>query len=209
MPTTTLPPVIGGPESPRDPSRRTLLIATAGAGGALAVAAAAPFVATLTPSERAMAAGAPVEVDIDKLAPGELMVVEWRGKPVWILRRTPDMLAALARAEPQLADPQSGVASQQPDYARNAHRSRNPEIFVAVGICTHLGCSPSSVFQAGNPALGADWPGGFLCPCHGSTFDLAGRVFKNKPAPTNLEIPPYKYLSDTRLLIGADDAAAA
>ncbi|MBS0371257.1 MAG: ubiquinol-cytochrome c reductase iron-sulfur subunit [Proteobacteria bacterium] len=209
MPTTTLPPAFGGPESPRDPSRRTLLIATAGAGGALAVAAAAPFVATLTPSERAMAAGAPVEVDIDKLAPGELMVVEWRGKPVWILRRTPDMLAALARAEPQLADPQSGVASQQPDYARNAHRSRNPEIFVAVGICTHLGCSPSSAFQAGNPALGADWPGGFLCPCHGSTFDLAGRVFKNKPAPTNLEIPPYKYLSDTRLLIGADDAAAA
>lgn len=190
-------------------SRRTLLLATAGAGGALAVASAVPFVASLTPSERAKAAGAPVEVDIDKLAPGEMAVVEWRGKPVWILRRTPEMLAALAKAEANLADAGSAVDSQQPEYARNPHRSIKPEYFVAVGICTHLGCSPSSVFDAGNGALGADWPGGFLCPCHGSTFDLAGRVYKSKPAPTNLEVPPHKYLSDTRLLIGADDSAPA
>ncbi len=196
-------------DGPSNRSRRMLLIATAGAGGALAVGAAVPFVASLTPSERALAAGAPVEVDIDKLAPGEMMVVEWRGKPVWILHRTPEMLAALAKAEPNLADPGSAVESQQPDYARNAHRSIKPQYLVAVGICTHLGCSPSSAFDAGNPALGADWPGGFLCPCHGSTFDLAGRVFKSKPAPTNLEVPPHKYLSDARLLIGADDSAGA
>ncbi len=190
-----------------NPSRRTLLVATAGAGGALLVGAAVPFVGSLTPSERAMAAGAPVEVDIDKLAPGDMMVIEWRGKPVWILRRTPGMLAALAKAEPYLADPASVVEAQQPDYARNPQRSRRPDVFVAVGICTHLGCSPSSAFQAGNPALGADWPGGFLCPCHGSTFDFAGRVFKNKPAPTNLEVPPHAYLSDTRLVIGVDQPA--
>lgn len=194
--------------TPCNPSRRLLLIATAGAGGALAVGAAIPFVASLTPSERALAAGAPVEVDIDKLAPGEMMVVEWRGKPVWILHRTPEMLAALAKAEPDLADPSSAELSQQPDYARNTHRSIKPEYLVAVGICTHLGCSPSSAFDAGNPALGADWPGGFLCPCHGSTFDFAGRVFKNKPAPTNLEVPPHKYLSEGRLIIGSDSAAA-
>ncbi len=143
-------------DAPCNPSRRLLLIATAGAGGALAVGAAVPFVASLTPSERALAAGAPVEVDIDKLAPGDMMVVEWRGKPVWILHRTPGMLAALAKAEPGLADPGSAETSQQPDYARNTHRSIKPEYLVAVGICTHLGCSPSSAFEAGNPALGAD-----------------------------------------------------
>ncbi|WP_374476260.1 ubiquinol-cytochrome c reductase iron-sulfur subunit [Zoogloea sp.] len=194
--------------TPCNPGRRQLLIATAGVGGVLAAAAAVPFVASLTPSERAMAAGAPVEVDIDKLAPGEMMVVEWRGKPVWILHRTPEMLAALPKAEGELADPGSAVESQQPEYAHNPHRSRRPEIFVAVGICTHLGCSPSSAFQAGNPAIGADWPGGFLCPCHGSTFDFAGRVFKNKPAPTNLEVPPHIYLSDARLRIGEDNGPA-
>ncbi|NTV09337.1 MAG: ubiquinol-cytochrome c reductase iron-sulfur subunit [Zoogloea sp.] len=191
-----------------DCGRRQLLLATAGVGGAIAAAAAVPFVASLTPSERAKAAGAPVEADIGKLAPGEMMVVEWRGKPVWILHRTPAMLASLARAEPNLVDPASAVSSQQPEYARNTGRSRRPEIFVAVGICTHLGCSPSQAFDTGNPALGHDWPGGFLCPCHGSTFDLAGRVFKNKPAPTNLEVPPHTYLSDTRLLIGDDGKAA-
>ena len=196
-------------DAPCNPSRRMLLIATAGAGGALAVGTAVPFVASLTPSERALAAGAPVEVDIDKLAPGEMMVVEWRGKPVWVLHRTPEMLATLAKAEPELADPGSAETSQQPEYARNLHRSIKPQYLVAVGICTHLGCSPSSAFEAGNPALGASWPGGFLCPCHGSTFDFAGRVFKNKPAPTNLEVPPHKYLSDARLIIGADDSAAA
>ncbi len=196
-------------DAPCNPSRRMLLIATAGAGGALAVGAAVPFVASLTPSERALAAGAPVEVDIDKLAPGDMMVVEWRGKPVWILHRTPEMLATLAKAEPDLADPGSAETSQQPDYARNPHRSIKPEYLVAVGICTHLGCSPSSAFEARNPALGTDWPRGLLCPCHGSTFDLAGRVFKNKPAPTNLEVPPHKYLSEGRLIIGSDDTAAA
>ncbi len=186
------------------PTRRQWTMATVGVGGALALTAIAPFVSSLLPSERARAAGAPVEADIGKLAPGEMMVVEWRGKPVWILHRTPAMLAALKKAEPQLADPHS-EKRQQPDYATNETRSRNPAILVAVGICTHLGCSPSPAFTPGDPALGADWPGGFLCPCHGSTFDFAGRVFKNKPAPTNLEIPPHQYLSDARLIIGSDE----
>jgi ubiquinol-cytochrome c reductase iron-sulfur subunit len=189
-------------------ARRQWLIATTGVGGALALTAVIPFVASMMPSERARAAGAPVEVDIGKLQPGELMIVEWRGKPVWILNRTPDMLAALKKAEPMLADPTS-EKPQQPAYARNATRSRRPELLVAVGICTHLGCSPASAFTPGDPTLGADWPGGFLCPCHGSTFDFAGRVFKNKPAPTNLEVPPHRYLSDTRLIIGSDDQAQA
>ncbi|MBW7902389.1 MAG: ubiquinol-cytochrome c reductase iron-sulfur subunit [Rhodocyclaceae bacterium] len=190
------------------PTRRQWLIATAGTGGALAVVAAAPFVSSLMPSERALAAGAPVEADVGKLAPGDMLVVEWRGKPVWILHRTPEMLASLKKAEPMLADPAS-EKPQQPGYAANETRSRRPELLVAVGICTHLGCSPSPAFAPGDPALGADWPGGFLCPCHGSTFDFAGRVFRNKPAPTNLEIPPHQYLSDTRLLIGADDPPSA
>lgn len=194
---------------PECPGRRRLLFATAGVGGLAAAAAAIPFVASLTPSERALAAGAPVEVAIDKLTPGDMMVVEWRGKPVWILYRTPAMLASLTKDEAMLADPASAAASQQPDYARNGHRSRKKEILVVVGICTHLGCSPSQAFDSGNPALGADWPGGFLCPCHGSTFDLAGRVFKSKPAPSNLEVPPHYYISDSRLVIGLDQAGAA
>lgn len=192
---------------PADPARRQWMVATAAAGGAAAVVAAVPFIASLQPSGRARAAGAPVEVDVGDIAPGEMKVVEWRGKPVWILHRTPAMLEALARAEPGLADPAS-VEPQQPGYATNAHRSRRPELFVAVGICTHLGCSPSKAFQAGDPALGEDWPGGFLCPCHGSTFDFAGRVFRNKPAPTNLEVPPHRYVSEQRLLIGADESDA-
>jgi ubiquinol-cytochrome c reductase iron-sulfur subunit len=188
------------------PARRQWIMATAGAGGALTLTAIVPFVSSLMPSERALAAGAPVEVDIGNLPPGEMMIVEWRGKPVWILNRTPEMLAALKKAEPMLADPASAVASQQPAYAANETRSRKPEMLVAVGICTHLGCSPTNVFTPGDPALGADWPGGFFCPCHGSTFDFAGRVFKNKPAPTNLEIPPHQYLTDTRLIIGSDES---
>ena len=186
------------------PTRRQWMIATVGARGALSLAAIVPFVSSLMPSERAKAAGAPVEVDIGKLAPGDMMVVEWRGKPVWILNRTPEMLATLKKAEPMLADPASDKP-QQPGYATNETRSRRPEILVAVGICTHLGCSPSAAFTPGDTALGADWPGGFLCPCHGSTFDFAGRVFKNKPAPSNLEIPPHQYLTDTRLIIGRDE----
>lgn len=190
-----------------DPARRQWIIATAGVGGILGMTTLIPFVSSLLPSERALAAGAPVEVDIGRLQAGEMLVVEWRGKPVWILNRTPEMLAALKKAEPMLADPASRVASQQPEYAANPTRSRVPEMLVVIGICTHLGCSPSNAFTPGDPALGADWPGGFLCPCHGSTFDFAGRVFKNKPAPTNLEVPPHQYLSDTRLLIGSDEAS--
>ena len=149
-------------------------------------------------------------MDIAGLKPGEKVTVEWRGKPVWIVKRTPEQLAALSKVDPQLADPQSlrKPGELTPEYARNEHRSIKPEIMVAVGICTHLGCSPSDKFTPGaQPSLPDDWVGGFLCPCHGSTFDLAGRVYKNKPAPDNLEVPPYMYLSDTRLLIGEDKKA--
>ena len=190
-----------------DTQRRTWLIATGTAGGAAAIATAVPFVASFAPSERAKALGAAVEVDISDLAPGAMKTVEWRGKPVWVVRRTAEMLAALQGQEARLADPQS-AKDQQPEYARNDWRSMRPGLFIAVGICTHLGCSPSSV-PAGtaNPSVGADWQGGFFCPCHGSTFDGAGRVFKNKPAPTNLEVPPHRYLSDTRIVIGEEGAA--
>lgn len=189
-----------------DPQRRQWLIATAGAGGVAAAATAVPFASTFAPSERAKAMGAAVEVDIGDIPPGGMKTVEWRGKPVWVVRRTPEMIAALQRNAEALADPAS-ARDQQPGYARNGSRSLRPEVFVAVGICTHLGCSPSAVpAGSANPSLPADWAGGFFCPCHGSTFDGAGRVFKNKPAPTNLEIPPHRYLSDTRLLIGEDKA---
>jgi len=179
-------------------------------GGAGGVATAIPFVSTFQPSERARAAGASVEADISALKPGEMMTVEWRGKPVWILKRTPEQVADLNKLDPQLADPKSErkPAELTPEYARNTHRSIKPDVLVAVGICTHLGCSPSSKFQTGAQAsLPDDWAGGFLCPCHGSTFDLAGRVFKNKPAPDNLEVPPHMYMSDTKLLIGEDKKA--
>ena len=190
-----------------DSSRRTLLLATYAAGGVAAVATAVPFVASLTPSERAKAAGAPVEADVSKLKPGEMMTVEWRGKPVWILRRTPEMLASLDKTDEKVSDPNSDKP-MQPEYAKNETRSIKPEILVAVGICTHLGCSPSDKFKTGaDSGIAADWPGGFLCPCHGSTFDMAGRVYKSKPAPDNLEIPPHKYLSDAKILIGEDGKA--
>ncbi|WP_157268878.1 ubiquinol-cytochrome c reductase iron-sulfur subunit [Azohydromonas aeria] len=194
------------PAAVPDPERRTWLLATAGAGGVAAVAAAVPFASTFAPSERAKAMGAAVEVDIADIPPGGMKTVEWRGKPVWIVRRTPEMTAALRKNPDALADPAS-AKDQQPEYARNEARSIRPEVFVAVGICTHLGCSPTAVAAgSANPSLPADWPGGFFCPCHGSTFDGAGRVFRNKPAPTNLEIPPHRYLADTRLLIGEDQA---
>ena len=190
-----------------DTERRNWLIATSAAGGVAVLASAVPFVASVTPSERARAQGAAVEADIGDIAPGGSKTVEWRGKPVWIVRRTPEMLAALQGQEAELADPTS-ARDQQPAYARNPARSARPEIFVAVGICTHLGCSPTAVpLGSVNPSVGADWHGGFFCPCHGSTFDGAGRVFKNKPAPSNLEVPPYRFLSDTRLLIGEDGPA--
>ncbi|MHC2996881.1 ubiquinol-cytochrome c reductase iron-sulfur subunit [Tepidiphilus sp. HLB4] len=189
-----------------DDNRRQLLIATSVVGGAGVVAGAAPFVASLTPSERAKAAGAPAEADISKLAPGEMMTVEWRGQPVWILRRTEAMLATLEEVEPQLADPTS-EKSVQPPYAKNRHRSIKPEYLVVIGICTHLGCSPTAKFAKGEASgIGKDWLGGYLCPCHGSRFDLAARVFKSQPAPTNLTVPPHQYLTDTKILIGEDKA---
>jgi ubiquinol-cytochrome c reductase iron-sulfur subunit len=189
-----------------DPDRRNALVAFAAVGGCGALAAAAPMLLSLTPSERAKAAGAPVEINISGIAPGEMRTVEWRGKPVWILRRTPDMIESVKKADDKVADPKSQrTAYPTPEYARNELRSIKPEFFVAVGICTHLGCSPQGPLPAGSAALGADM--GFLCPCHGSTFDLAGRVYKNKPAPDNLEVPPYKYLSDAVVLIGDDSKA--
>jgi ubiquinol-cytochrome c reductase iron-sulfur subunit len=191
-----------------DQAKRTWLIASGCAGAVGGVAAAVPFVSSFAPSERAKAAGAPVEVDIGAIKPGEKLTVEWRGKPVWIVRRTAEQVAALGKIDPQLADPNSDrKAYPIPAYAKNEYRSIKPEFFIGVGICSHLGCSPSDKFQAGpQPSLPDDWQGGFLCPCHGSTFDLAGRVFKNKPAPDNLEVPPHMYLSDTRIVIGEDKA---
>ncbi|MDR0777642.1 MAG: ubiquinol-cytochrome c reductase iron-sulfur subunit [Azonexus sp.] len=192
-----------------DCGRRRLIVATAAVGGVGAVAALVPFVSSLLPSERAKAAGAPVEVDISKLEPGQMITVEWRGKPVWIINRTQEMLDTLPKLDDQVADPHSNVEQQQPAYAKNETRSIKPEMLVVVGICTHLGCSPSSKFKAGaEEGMPGDWLGGFLCPCHGSTFDFAGRVFKAKPAPTNLEVPPHVYLSDTRILIGEDQKGA-
>jgi ubiquinol-cytochrome c reductase iron-sulfur subunit len=193
-----------------DPSRRTWIAITCGAGAVGGVAAAVPFVSTFAPSERARAAGAPVQVDISAIKPGEKITVEWRGKPVWIVRRTPEQIAALPKVDAQLADPQSLRKPDEltPAYARNEARSIKPEFFVGVGICTHLGCSPSDRFTPGAQAsLPDDWAGGFLCPCHGSTFDLAGRVYKNKPAPDNLQVPPHMYLSDTTLVIGEEKKA--
>jgi ubiquinol-cytochrome c reductase iron-sulfur subunit len=197
-------------ESVADPARRNWVMITCGVGAVGGVATAVPFVASFTPSERAKAAGAPVEADVSGLKPGEKMVVEWRGKPVWILRRTPEQLASLKKTDAMVADPQSQRTQYPtPTYAKNEWRSIKPEYFIAVGICSHLGCSPSDKFVPGaQPSLPDDWPGGFLCPCHGSTFDLAGRVFKNKPAPDNLEVPPHMYLSDSKLLIGEDNKKA-
>ena len=187
--------------------RRKLIAGTTVLGGAAGAAAVWPFIASFEPSERAKAAGAPVEANIGGLEPGQLMTVEWRGKPVWILRRTKEMLATLSKDTAQLADPNS-LRSVQPPYATNEVRSEKPEYLVVVGICTHLGCSPTSKFQPGDPSMGADWMGGFLCPCHGSKFDLAGRVFANMPAPDNLPVPPYKFLTDTSIVIGEDSKGA-
>ena len=189
--------------------RRFLVVATGVAGGIAGAAAAVPFVASMLPSERARAAGAPVEADIGSLAPGEMTRVEWRGKPVWIVRRTQEMLESVKQSAGRVADPKSERKKElTPEYARNEFRSIKPEYLVVVGICTHLGCSPVDKFKAQAEAFESDWKGGFYCPCHGSLFDLAGRVYKNKPAPDNLEVPPHMYLSDTRLLIGEDKKGA-
>ena len=194
-------PLDARPAAQQDPQRRQWLLATAAAGGVAAIGTAVPLVSSLAPSERARAMGAAVEVNIASLAPGETRVVEWRGKPVWIVRRTPEQLATLDRLQ-GLADPQS-LRSEQPERARNIHRSIRPDVFVAVGICTHLGCSPVGLPQGtAIPSVPADWPGGFFCPCHGSTFDMAGRVYANKPAPTNLEIPPHHYRGESVLVVG-------
>lgn len=185
--------------------RRRLVVATSAVGGMAVVATAIPFVASMAPSERARAGGAPVEADLAKLGLGELATVEWRGKPVWVLMRTPEMIAGLGRDKALLLDPES-ARPQQPAYCRNELRSIRPEYWVAVALCTHLGCVPTFRKEVAPADLGPDWPGGFYCPCHGSRFDLAGRVFKNVPAPLNLEIPRHKFLSDRKLLIGSDDA---
>jgi ubiquinol-cytochrome c reductase iron-sulfur subunit len=192
-----------------DSSKRTWVMTACAAGAAGGAAAALPFALTFQPSEKARAAGAPVEVDISDLKPGEMKTVEWRGKPVWIIRRTPEQIESLKKTEPLVADPASKrTAYPTPSYAQNQHRSIKPDFLVAVGICSHLGCSPTSKFTPGaQPSLPDDWAGGFLCPCHGSTFDMAGRVFKNKPAPDNLEVPPHKYLSDTRIVVGEESKA--
>jgi ubiquinol-cytochrome c reductase iron-sulfur subunit len=189
-----------------DGARRNLLIASCAAGGVAGVAALSPLVGSMEPSERAKAAGAPVEADISGMKVGELRTFEWRGKPVWIFRRSPEMVADLKKHDGELADPESkrnpSELTPMPEV-RNEYRSLKPEYMVAVGVCTHLGCSPTARFSPGaQPSLPDDWPGGFLCPCHGSTFDLAGRVFKNKPAPDNLPVPPYTFVSDSKVLIG-------
>jgi ubiquinol-cytochrome c reductase iron-sulfur subunit len=189
--------------------RRFLIAATGVAGGIAGVATAVPFVASMLPSERAKAAGAPVEADIGNLAPGEMTRVEWRGKPVWIVRRTKEMLETVKQNEGKVADPRSERKKElTPEYARNEFRSIKPEYLVVVGICTHLGCSPVDKFKAQAEAFESDWKGGFYCPCHGSLFDLAGRVYKNKPAPDNLEVPPHKFLSDSKIVIGEDTQGA-
>ena len=183
--------------------RRFLVAATSIAGGIAGVAVATPFMLSMMPSERAKAAGAPVEVDISKVEPGMLLLVEWRGKVVWVLNRTPEMLTDLKKLDAEVSDPKS-EKDQQPKYAQNETRSIKPAILIVEGVCTHLGCSPVYRKDIAPADLGSDWLGGFFCPCHGSKFDLAGRVYKSVPAPTNLVVPPHLYLSDTTLLIGSD-----
>jgi ubiquinol-cytochrome c reductase iron-sulfur subunit len=186
-----------------DKTRRTLVAATSVVGGAAAVGAAVPFVASMMPSERARAAGAPVEAEIATMQAGELRVFEWRGKPVWVIRRSKEMLDSLKAVVPQLTDPESR-SSEQPAYARNEFRSAKPEFMIMEGVCTHLGCSPQLKPAEAKGEMGSDWVGGFYCPCHGSKFDYAGRVFRGAPAPTNLPVPPYTFVSDGQLLIGED-----
>ncbi len=195
-----------------DSGRRGLLVATCAAGGVAGLATTGALVSTFQPSERAKAAGAPVEVDVTGLAPGEMKTVEWRGKPIWILKRSPEMVESLKKSHDQLADPDSQRNKDEltPEYARKEYRSIKPELLVVVGICSHLGCSPSTKFQPGpQSSLPDDWPGGFLCPCHGSTFDLAGRVYKNKPAPDNLQVPRHMFVGDNKLIIGKDEKGEA
>jgi ubiquinol-cytochrome c reductase iron-sulfur subunit len=187
--------------------RQFLTIATVATGAVGAAFVAAPFLASWKPSARAKAMGAPVEVDIGKLEPGAMLKVEWRGKAIFVVHRTPQMLAQLEGVVGQLRDPDS-AESDQPDYARTPARAINPEYLVLVGVCTHLGCAPLDKFTPGDVTVSPDWPGGFFCPCHGSKFDMSGRVFKDVPAPTNLPVPPHQFVSDTRILIGAEKGEA-
>jgi ubiquinol-cytochrome c reductase iron-sulfur subunit len=189
--------------------RRFLTVATSVVGAVGTVGLAIPFISSMNPSARAKAAGAPVEVDISKLEPGGIMTVEWRGKPVWVVRRTPENMKDLEAMASRLTDPNS-ESGQQPAYAKNLYRARSDhaEVAVIVGICTHLGCSPKYRPDMAPADLGDDWKGGFFCPCHGSKFDLAGRVFSGVPAPKNLQIPPYMYLSKSVILVGKDGGAA-
>ena len=196
-----------------DRGRRQLLTAATTLTGAVGVAfAAVPFLASWKPSARAKALGAPVEIDISKLEPGAMLKFEWRGKPVWVVRRTPEMIGRLPSVEGFLADPKSD-RSRQPDYAKNDLRAVNPEYFVVLGVCTHLGCAPMGRFEPGDAELTTsspgDWPGGFYCPCHGSKFDLSGRVFRGVPAPTNLEVPPYTFVDSGHIVIGVDQGSFA
>jgi len=207
--TLTLNPAVNpavDPDLPPDPERRFWINTACALGGVAGAATVIPLATSFAPSEKARAAGAPVEVDISGIAPGELRTVEWRGKPVWILRRTKEQLADLEGHNNELADPDSDRPGFTPEFAKNEYRARNPEYFVCVAICTHLGCSPTPHLNPGaQPGLPSDWPGGFFCPCHGSTFDLSGRVFANKPAPDNLEVPPYVFSPDnTKITIGVD-----
>ncbi len=193
-----------------DNSKRRFLVAmSSAAGGVAALGAALPFVFSMNPSARALAAGAPVEVDLSKIEPGMKIDVEWRGKPVWVVNRTKEMLDMLGKHDDKLTDPASENTSQQPEYCKNSTRSIKPEYLIVIGLCTHLGCSPTFRKEIGPADLGPDWPGGWYCPCHGSRFDLAARVFNGSPAPTNLVVPPHKYLSETRVLIGEDQGANA
>jgi ubiquinol-cytochrome c reductase iron-sulfur subunit len=190
-----------------DTSKRQFLTAAVSVVGAVGAGyLAVPFLSQMQPSAKAMAAGAPVEVDLSKMEPGQLIRAAWRGKPVWILNRTPEVISTLSTLDSKLADPLSNE-SLQPEYSKNSLRSIKPEIFVAVGLCTHLGCSPTFRPEIAPSDLGSDWKGGFFCPCHGSWFDLAGRVFRGVPAPTNLEVPPYHYVTDTLIIIGEDNEA--
>jgi ubiquinol-cytochrome c reductase iron-sulfur subunit len=189
--------------------RRFLVTMTSGLGGVAALGVASPFVMSMLPSARAKAAGAPIEVDLTKVEPGMQLAVEWRGKPVWVVNRTKEMLDLLSKHDAKLTDAASDNTSQQPEYCKNPTRSIKPQYLIVVGICTHLGCSPSFRSELAPADLGPEWVGGWFCPCHGSRFDLAARVYNGSPAPTNLVIPPHKYLSDTRVLIGDDHGAAA
>jgi ubiquinol-cytochrome c reductase iron-sulfur subunit len=187
--------------------RHFLTVATIATGAVGAAFVAVPFLASWKPSARAKAMGAPVEVDISKLDPGAMLKVEWRGKAIYVVNRTPQMLAQLEGVDGKLRDPGSNE-SEQPEFAKNPARALKPEYLVLVGVCTHLGCAPLDKFSKGDVTVAADWPGGFFCPCHGSKFDMSGRVFKDVPAPTNLPVPPYSFLSDTRILIGAEAGKA-